>query len=726
MSERVNLEVTIQNIVFQADSGTFCVFRGQSPEYGMVTIVYKGMPPFAGEKVLLHGYWTEHPRFGRQFDAQSWEAEKPTGCEAITKMLGSGAIKGIGPAMAERIVKQFGEDTFRVLDENPERLLEVPGIGKKKAESIMASYADMTGTRELIFFLESHSISSNYAPRIQAIYGSTAITRISNNPYCLAEDVEGIGFKTADRLAAALGFDPSGSDRIRAGIRFTLLQSGSQGHTCVPDTWLIERAASIMALDPVDVRTVFNELLEQNVLRTEEVGGQTCVYAEYLYRAEVGTARRLLLLRDQVNSLWKVDYTRIIAQWEATEKIKLAPEQVEAIKASVEHGVFVLTGGPGTGKTTVVKGILSVLRESGCRILLAAPTGRAAKRLSESAGEPALTVHRMLEYTPNGDEAVWGRDEDNPLEADAVIVDEASMMDIVLMYNLLRALPIGCRLILVGDVDQLPSVGPGSVLKDIMRSGTMPIVRLENVFRQAQLSPIVRNAHRINQGLMPVWEGETDFSFRQFNNEEETAKYVVNQYAAIASRLAWQHVQVLSPMHRNPCGVDNLNRLIQARINPPAPQKAEIRAGALTVMREGDKVMQVRNNYEKNVFNGDIGRIDAIREKNVFVSFPDRPEGGTVVYEGNEISDLQLAYAMSVHKAQGSEYAVVIMPLVPSHYVMLQRNLFYTAVTRAKKQVYLAGSRRAMQLAVSNNRTQKRYSLLAERLSQGETDNNNQ
>lgn len=417
-----------------------------------------------------------------------------------------------------------------------------------------------------------------------------------------------------------------------------------------------------------------------------------------------------------MNALWKVDYQKIIREWERDERIQLAPEQAEAVKASVDHGVFVLTGGPGTGKTTVIKGILSVMEQAGCKILLAAPTGRAAKRLAESAGKPALTVHRLLEYTPNGEgDSFWGRDEDNPLEADAVIVDEASMMDIVLMYNLLKALPLGCRLILVGDVDQLPSVGPGSVLQDIIRSGTMPIVRLENVFRQAELSPIVRNAHRINQGMMPQWEGENDFSFREFATEEETMHYIVDLYAHLSRTQPQESLQVLTPMHKNLCGVENLNNLLQARMNPPDPEKQEYR-GSFLLLREGDKVMQIRNNYEKNVFNGDIGRIQSIQGAYVTVDFPDRAEGEAVTYEGAEVSDLRLAYAMSVHKSQGSEYGAVIMPLVLSHYILLQRNLFYTAITRAKKQVYLAGSKRALRMAVENDKTRKRYSLLAERL----------
>lgn len=716
MSGPVSIELTIKNIVFQAAEGTFSVFRGENPEVGTVSVVYKGQAPFAGEQVRLSGSWGEHPRFGRQFQAQSWEAIQPKGTEGLVKMLGSGVLKGVGPAMAQRIVDQFGEDTLKILEKSPERLREVSGIGKKKAEAIVASYGELKDSRELVFFLESHGISGNYAPRIQALYGNTAVTRISNNPYCLAEDVDGIGFRTADALARNLGVDEHGEDRIRAGIHYTLLQGASQGHTCVPDRWLVTLAAKILQVDPLEVEQVFQQLLKDNLLRTEDVGDHVCVYPEYLYRAEEGAARRLLALRDNVNALWKVDYQKIIREWERDERIQLAPEQAEAVKASVDHGVFVLTGGPGTGKTTVIKGILSVMEQAGCKILLAAPTGRAAKRLAESAGKPALTVHRLLEYTPNGEgDSFWGRDEDNPLEADAVIVDEASMMDIVLMYNLLKALPLGCRLILVGDVDQLPSVGPGSVLQDIIRSGTMPIVRLENVFRQAELSPIVRNAHRINQGMMPQWEGENDFSFREFATEEETMHYIVDLYAHLSRTQPQDSLQVLTPMHKNLCGVENLNNLLQARMNPPDPEKQEYR-GSFLLLREGDKVMQIRNNYEKNVFNGDIGRIQSIQDAYVTVDFPDRAEGEAVTYEGAEVSDLRLAYAMSVHKSQGSEYGAVIMPLVLSHYILLQRNLFYTAITRAKKQVYLAGSKRALRMAVENDKTRKRYSLLAERL----------
>jgi len=709
------LEVLIENIVFQSADSAFCVFRAKNKEIGSVCVVYRGIAPFVGEVVKMKGKWGQHPKFGRQFQATIWQSVKPSTAVGIERFLGSGAIHGIGKAMAARIIERFGEAALEIISTDPYRLTEISGIGKKKAEDIINSYAALSDMRELMVFLEEHGISSNYAPKLQAAYGSTAIARIEHNPYCLATDVDGIGFKTADKIALALGHDFNDSERIKAGINYALLQASSQGHTCVPDNTLLEVTAGLLQIDEMEATEVFNQLIKDDLVRTETLGGVRLVYPEYLYRAETSVAHRLLALRDNVNKLWKVDYQTIIKNWEDQEHIELAEEQKEAVKASVEHGVFVLTGGPGTGKTTVVKGILSVLEKAGCKILLAAPTGRAARRLSESAGQNATTVHRLLEYTPAGDGQFWGKNEENPLEADAIIVDEASMLDIALMYYLLRAIPIGCRLILVGDVDQLPSVGPGSVLKDIIRSKSMPVVRLENVFRQAELSPIVRNAHRINRGLSPEFEVGSDFSFHEFEQEEEAAQFVVDIYAKLTGNGKWQDVQVLSPMHKNPCGVQNLNAMIQKRMNPPRSGKGEINTGGI-ILRVGDKIMQIRNNYEKDVFNGDIGCIKAINGRNIVADFPDRAEGEDVTYAAGEIDDLQLAYAMSVHKAQGSEYGTVIMPFVRSHYMLLQRNLLYTGVTRAKGKVVLVGSYSALNIAVNNDKTRKRYSLLAERL----------
>ena len=514
-----------------------------------------------------------------------------------------------------------------------------------------------------------------------------------------------------------MGWEHDAPQRLAAGLFYALEQSTSVGHTCVPEELLVKETARALVVAAADVQEVFSALLEHDLMRTEEVGGTRLVYQEALYRAEVETARRLLYLRDQAKPITRVNADEVIARWEREAGITLAAEQRQAIYASLEHGVFVLTGGPGTGKTTVVKGILNVLKQAGCRILLAAPTGRAARRLSESAEHPASTVHRLLECQPSSDGLCFNKNDEDPLDAEAIIVDEASMLDIRLVYYLLKAVQGGCRLIFVGDVDQLPSVGPGNVLKDIIRSGRMPVVRLENVFRQAEVSPIVLNAHKINRGQMPEFTpGEQgEFALMEFTDENQAADFVARRYAELTMNGDWRSVQVLTPMHKNPCGVQNLNKLLQKYLNPPVPNKAELNIPG-NVLRVGDKVMQIRNNYEKDVFNGDIGRVIRIVGKSATVDFPERPEGDHVTYTESEVEELQLAYAMSVHKSQGSEYPYVILLMVRSHYIMLQRNLLYTAVTRAKERVLIVGSKNAVRTAVENDKTRRRYSLLAERL----------
>ena len=565
--------------------------------------------------------------------------------------------------------------------------------------------------------LEENGVSSGYAAKLQAVYGDTAITRLKENPYCLARDVDGIGFKTADRIALAMGMEHDCSERLEAGISYALVSAAGAGHTCVPEELLVRETARVLLVEREAVQEVFNQLIQKDRLRLEEVGGVRFIYPEYLYRAEVQTARRLLYLRDQAKPMTRVNADAVIATWEREAGIRLADAQRQAIYTSLEHGVFVLTGGPGTGKTTVVKGILNVLEKAGCRILLAAPTGRAARRLADSAGHPALTVHRLLEYQPSGDGLFFGKNEEDPLDAEAIIIDEASMLDINLTYHLLKAVQGGCRLIFVGDVDQLPSVGAGSVLQDMIRSGKMPVVRLENVFRQAEVSPIVRNAHKINHGQMPdfIPGPNSEFALQEFTEEQAAAEFVAQLYGDLTLDGDWRRVQVLSPMHKSPCGVQNLNKLLQQYINPPSAKKPEVSIPG-NVLRVGDKVMQIRNNYEKDVFNGDIGRVYKIEGKTVTVAFPERLEGDYVSYSQGECEELQLAYAMSVHKSQGSEYPYVILLMVPSHYVMLQRNLLYTAVTRAKQRVLVVGSKRAVLTAVENDKTRRRHSLLAERL----------
>ncbi len=711
------LEAVIDDIVFQSDDGMFCVLRVENKTQGRFTAVYHGGAPYIGENVAMEGSWIEHARFGRQFDAASLTVVQPTSSAGIERFLASGAVRGVGPVTAARIVEAFGVDTLEVLSTYPERLAQVKGISAKKAAAIAESYRELSGLRELMMFLETHGVSSGYAAKLQATYGNTAMTRIKENPYSLANDVAGIGFKTADRIAMSMGMERDCVERLAAGLAYALTQAASVGHTCVPEERLVHEAARALMVDTMALQEVFNNLLERDMLRTEEVGGVRFVYPEYLYTAEVQTARRLLALRDQAKAVTRVNADEVIAAWEREAGITLAKEQRDAIYASLEHGVFVLTGGPGTGKTTVVKGILNVLEKAGCRILLAAPTGRAARRLAESAGHPAVTVHRLLEYQPTSDGLCFGKDDSDPLDAEAIIIDEASMLDIRLTYHLLKAVPGGCRLIFVGDVDQLPSVGAGSVLKDMIRSKKMPVVRLENVFRQAEISPIVRNAHKINRGQMPdfIAGAGSEFSLTEFMSEPDAAEFVARTYAEMTADGDWRKVQVLSPMHKNPCGVQNLNKLLQQYINPPSSNKQEVTIPG-NVLRVGDKVMQIRNNYEKDVFNGDIGRIIKIEGKNVTVAFPERPEGDFVTYAQGEVEDLQLAYAMSVHKSQGSEYPCVLLLMVQSHYIMLQRNLLYTAVTRAKDKVMIVGNKNAVRTAVENDKTKKRYSLLAERL----------
>lgn len=709
------LEGTVANIVFQSNDQGFSVFSIKSQGTGKVTAVYKGPAPFLGEHIIAQGMWQEHQRFGRQFSIQTYQTVMPSSVNGIERFLASGAVKGVGKVMAGRIVAMFGEDTLEILAKEPMRLAEVSGIGSKKAQDIGAAYADLAGIRELMLFLEAHGISGNYAPRIQARYGNTALVRIKNNPYDLATDIDGIGFQTADKIALDLDFAYDSPERLQAGLGFALTQIAANGHTCVPEGELLRISAKLLNVEWELVESRCEKLIQDDLLRTVDYGEQKLIYPEYLYRAETETARDLLKLRDHAAGLGRVDTEQIMADWEKEAGIELADAQKDAIRASLKYGVFALTGGPGTGKTTIIKGILAVLERAGCKVLLAAPTGRAARRLAEAAGREAKTVHRLLEYNVTGE---FGKDEDEPLECDAVIIDEASMLDIVLTYHLLEALPAGCRLILVGDVDQLPSVGAGSVLKDIIRSGKMPVVRLKDVFRQAEISPIVRNAHLINHGAMPVCETGSDFDMVLYASEQDAAKFITETYAAQSGKGndTWQNCQVLSPMHRGPCGVENLNKLLQARMNPPHPSKGEVRVPG-GVLRLGDKVMQIRNNYDKDVYNGDIGRIMAITAGQVVeVWYPDRLDGQYVPYSQGELAELQLAYAMSVHKSQGSEYPMVILALVPGHYIMLQRNLLYTAVTRAKEKVLLVGTKTALQTAVLNDKTRRRYSLLAERL----------
>lgn len=715
-----NIRGTVDTIVFSSTDNRFTVLK-MTPEKRStkITVILNSAAPLVGQLLEVEGDWTQHPKFGQQFKAVSCKAVAPTEISGIEKFLASGAVSGIGPAMAKRIVAMFGEKTLDILS-SPQELLKVNGIGKKTAEKIAASYQEQSELSEIMVWLENHGISSTYAGKIFAKYGSFSIDIMKKDIYRLFHDIEGIGFLTADKIAFNLGIQKDDAKRISSGIDYSLMQLCTSGHCCVPETALIAKTAKILQLETATVRQILNERIQNETLNTENISGELLIYPPYLYYAEKKVAKRLLELQQNTKELDENNISLFIKVWEKENRIHLAQNQQEAVKACLHHGVFVLTGGPGTGKTTVVKGILSILNAQGLKIRLAAPTGRAAKRLSETTGKKALTIHRLLEannLSDNDAQAQLGfaKDIDDQLDADAIILDEVSMVDISLMHHFLNAVPNGCRLILVGDTDQLPAVGPGSILKDIIRSGVIPSIRLNEIFRQAQTSMIIQNAHIINSGRLPdIRRQYDDFIFYEIDNDTFITEKILELCTDILPKEGYDvltDVQILSPMHRFTCGVENLNLLLQQTLNPESPEKNEIKSGT-QIFRTGDKVMHIRNNYQKNVFNGDIGFIRNITKDSVSVEYLDRNVG----YTKNELNELTLSYASSVHKSQGSEYKVVIMPLSVSHYIMLQRNLLYTAITRAKEKVILLGSKKALTTAVQSNRTQKRYTLLAERL----------
>lgn len=710
---------TVDTIIFASQDNRFTVLK-LSPEKlsTQITVTLNGIAPLIGQLLEIEGEWVKHPKFGQQFKAMTYKTVAPTEISGIEKFLASGAINGIGPAMAKKIVAEFGEKTLEIIAKSPNELLKVPGIGKKTAEKISTSYLEQSELTEIMVWLENHGISNTYAGKIFAKYGSFAIDIMEKDIYRLFQDIEGIGFLTADKLAFNLGIQREDKRRIISGIDYALMQLCNNGHCCIPEMALVDKTAKILQVNNQIIFTILKERIDNGSLNTEVVGGETLIYPPYLYYAEKKVAMRLLQLQQATEPLSEDNLSLFIKVWEKDNQIQLAQKQKEAIKACLHHGVLVLTGGPGTGKTTVIKGILSILKAQGLKIRLAAPTGRAAKRLSETTGQKALTIHRLLEANnlaqDDNLQLGFSKDIDDQLDADVIILDEVSMVDIVLMHHFLNAVPDGCRIILVGDTDQLPAVGPGSVLKDIIRSQKIPAIRLDEIFRQAQTSMIIQNAHIINAGRLPDLRKQySDFVFYELNDDTSVTQKILDLCTKDLPHEGFdvlKDVQVLSPMHRFLCGVENLNLMLQERLNPKKNQD-ELKYSSQT-FRVGDKVMHIRNNYQKNVFNGDIGFIQDINNEKLTVDYFDH----IVTYEKNELNELTLAYASSVHKSQGSEYKVVIIPLSTSHYIMLQRNLLYTAITRAKQKVIIIGSKKALMTAIQSNRTQKRYTLLAERL----------
>ncbi len=715
MEETEKITGTVERILFRSPDSDYVVFRvRREDDNAFMTVTGNGDIPFIGDRLAVSGSSVVHKKYGRQFAASSWQRILPDTKEGIEHFLGSGAVEGVGPALAGRIVRAFGSETMRVMTEEPERLLDIQGIGKKKLAVISESLREEREINELAVLLETHRVSGRYTKRLLSQYGADAAYVLEHEPYRMIMEIDGIGFKTADQIALAFGTDPLSSERLSAGLQFILRDMMTNGHVCIPRDELIAGAANILGAEPLQLSEVLDEAILSGFLVAEDYGGETYVYTAEAYEAELRVAVRIREMAAMNPPQMHTHIQLFLDRREETARFRLADKQREAVEQSLQSGFSVITGGPGTGKTTVVRTIIALAEQEGLDILLCAPTGRAAKRLAETTARKAKTIHRLLAPVGYvGDKQVFEYNAEKPLKADLLIVDEVSMLDLELTDNLLQALEAHCRCVFVGDADQLASVGAGAVLHDIIAAGTVPVVRLETVFRQEEGGVIVTNAHRINRGAMPVVSRDGEFRFLEIKEEHSGADAIAELYAAETEKAGGDKfaVQVLSPMYRQACGVDALNKLIQKQMNPPAPDKGEFRSGE-AVFRVGDKVMQKQNNYEKGIFNGDSGEIFAASDDFVYVRYPEQD----VKYTGAELNEITLAYAVTVHKSQGSEYETVIIVLTNSHAVMLQRNLFYTAVTRAKKQVILVGTKPALRRAVENTRTSRRHTLLAQRL----------
>lgn len=715
--EQIVVRGIAERLLFEAPDSDYRVFRlHDEADDATYTVTGHGTKPLVGDRLEVKGHWVQHKRYGRQFAADGWSRIIPESVDGIERFLGSGAVKGMGPALAHRVVAAFGKDTMAVLEKDPQRLLEVEGIGPKKLAVITESFYEEKQVNDIAYDLEQHGVAGRYASRLLQKYGDDVHYVLTEEPYRMIAEIDGIGFKTADQIALAYGMDRQDPQRLSAGLTYVLRTMTQNGHVCIPDTELVRRAAFILQADALGLHDILREAIEVGQLCTADFEGTLYVYTPEAYEEEEYIAGRIGEMGNMKPLPMKTHVQLFLDRWQDARHFELADKQREAVEKSLQSGMTVITGGPGTGKTTVVQTIIRLAEQEGLRILLCAPTGRAAKRLAETTQRKAKTIHRLL--VPDGHVGamqVFEYNETKMLPADLVIVDEVSMLDMEMMYHLLSALKPQCRCILVGDADQLPSVGAGAVLHDIIASGQVPVVRLDTIFRQKEGGRIVTNAHFINSGRLPVVNEDTEFRFVEIDNEADGAEKISALYNSELLETGDKFaVQVLSPMYKNPCGVDNLNQLIQERFNPPAEGKAELK-GKNVVFRVGDKVMQKHNDYEKGVFNGDMGEIFAIQKDMVYVRYPEQD----VKYEGQEVDEITLAYAITVHKSQGSEYHTVIMVLVNSHAIMLQRNLFYTAVTRAKRKVILVGTKRAVQTAVQNQRTSRRFTLLIPRL-QGE------
>jgi exodeoxyribonuclease V alpha subunit len=718
---RDRLSGAIERVTFHSEESGFCVLRVKvQGNRDLVTVVGSAASVTPGEYIEALGHWVNDREHGLQLKADFLKVVPPSTLEGIEKYLGSGMVKSIGPHFAKKLVQAFGEAVFEVIEDTPERLESLEGIGQKRREKIVSAWAEQKAIREIMVFLQSHGVGTSRAVRIYRAYGDEAIARVTENPYRLALDIWGIGFKTADTIAQKLGIPRDSLLRAQAGVRHALQVWSEQGHCAAPREKLVDMAAQLLDIPEATIEAAIGAELDAENLTGEPTEAGEWLYLAPMYRAETGCANHVRRLLDGGPPWGRIDADKAVPWVEGKTGLTLSESQRAAVALVLKSKVSIITGGPGVGKTTLVNSILRVLRAKKTNVLLCAPTGRAAKRMTETTGIEAKTVHRLLEFDPK--EFKFKRNEASPLDTDLLVIDEASMMDVVLMNQLLKAVPDGAGLLVVGDVDQLPSVGPGAALADLIDSGAVPTVRLTEIFRQAQESRIIVNAHRINRGELPEAppKGEdSDFYLIEAESPEDVFKKLVQ---TVIERIplrfgfhAVEDVQVLTPMNRGGLGVRALNVELQQRLNGPAEPKVQ-KFG--TTFAPGDKVIQMVNNYDKECFNGDIGRITAIDPENgtAMVDF----DGRAVSYDLSELDELSLAYAASIHKSQGSEYPVVVIPLALQHYLLLERNLLYTAVTRGKKLVVVIAEPKALRMAVRNRKAAKRLTRLAERLGRAE------
>jgi exodeoxyribonuclease V alpha subunit len=734
---KTNLEIKgqVERITYYNEENGYTIAKIKvQGRVGLVTIVGNIVSLMPGETLKLNGFWDNHPRYGEQFKVVSYESIMPATAKGIEKYLGSGMIKGIGPVTSKRLVAKFGSDTLTIIDEHIERLNEVSGIGEKRVEMIRSAWEEQKDIRDVMIFLQGHGVSPAYAIKIYKHYGSDSVKAVSENPYRLAMDIFGIGFITADKIAENLGIPKDSQTRIEAGTLYVLNQLSDDGHVYYPYDLLVDECSKILdvekgqipiALDSVSAQkkvvieqceTLNEKPAAQSSLPSPPQVGDRAVYLARFHVSETGVAGHLRTLLTTPKQLRLINVDQAIDWVQGMIKITLSGKQIEAVKDSINSKVMVITGGPGTGKTTIINSVIKIYKKMGQKVLLAAPTGRAAKRMTEATAHEAKTLHRLLEYAPGG--GSFKRNELNPLDADLIIIDETSMVDTLLMYHFLKAVPLKATLILVGDVDQLPSVGAGCVLKDIIDSKLIPTVVLDQIFRQSGESMIIVNAHRINSGNMPIFKGDEthkkDFYFFFIEEPEKVLEKIVNLCKDVIPLRyhlnPLDDIQILTPMHKGTVGVANLNAELQKELNS---KKEEITRGG-KIFKVGDKVLQIRNNYDKDVYNGDIGRVVKI-DKEVQEMAVDY-DGKKVTYEFSELDEVVLAYAISVHKSQGSEYPVVIIPVLTQHFMLLQRNLIYTGITRGKRLVILIGTTKALSIAINNNNPQKRFTMLRERL----------